>query len=1060
VFQRFLGVRSGRGVAACGAVIVVTGLALTAGGTASAAPLPGIVTDPASYVNPFIGTTNLGNVYPGAVTPFGMLAWSPQTSRGNQFSTPAPGGYQYTATKIRGLSLTHVSGVGCWGANGDIPIMPHVGAVDSSPSVDLTDAKYASTFSHANEVAQPGYYKVGLDTGAAVEVTTTPRTGTGLFSFPADKPASMLFRTSNSETGSTDATVNIDAANSTVTGSVTAGNFCGPLSSDNQHALYTLHFTAHFDKPFAKIGSWIDGTLNLGSSTASGGTGYGPNGLPVAGKGSGGFVTFAPGTTRVGVKVAISYVSRNNAEANLAAESPPNRTFASVRSSANSMWQTALKKIGIGGGTDDQKTTFYTALYHTMMEPTLTNDVNGQYMGPDGTAHPLEPGQLAQYGTFSGWDVYRAQVQLITMIDARMGSDFAQSLYNYARQRGGEWDRWLLEHGKTSVMSGDPAAAAVAAMYAFGARDFNVRGAFESLVTAATVPTANDSSDAGCPVECVGQRPALDVYMSKGYVPADDCHCWGGAAETLEDAAADYGIAELAKALGDTTNHQKFLARSGNWKNVFDPAAKADPGLPNNIRQKIVEVTASAENAPWEGKAQLVDGDRGTKWLAFAPTGWVQAKLSEPIAAVRYAMTSANDEPGRDPKNWTLEGSADATTWTAVDTQVNQAFADRGVTKIYEVANPQPYLYYRLNITANSGAPIVQLAELEMANPNVPTPPPNDGPFAGWMRDKYRNGTWAEGFSPSTQRGFVEGSSAQYTWMVYSEVVGLARLMGGNETAVQRLDAFFRNLDGSFDFSATKPTRFDATNEPDIQTPFVYNYLGAAHKTQETVRALLDRLWTNTTGGIPGNDDAGTMSAWYVFAALGLYPTIPTRADLVLSSPLFPRAVIYTGTGKKITIDAPQASTANKYIQGLTVKGRPTTKPWIPASMLGTGGSLVYALGSTPDLEWGSRPGDVPPQNTAPHAVTASAWTAKAGASRSAPVATVTDPDTAAEALAATIDWGDGTTSAGTLTGSGGQYTVTARHTYRTPGTFEVKVTVSDPGELTIVSSTSTATIT
>jgi putative alpha-1,2-mannosidase len=212
-----------------------------------------------------IGTTNLGNTYPGAVTPFAMLAWSPQTTRGNQVATPAPGGYQYTATTIRGFSLTHLNGVGCSGANGDIPIMPYVGAVDSSPTADVTDARYASTFSHDNEVAQAGYYRVSLDSGAAVEVTTTPRTGSGRFAFPADKPASLLFRTSNSETGSTDSTVHIDPIRQTVTGSVTAGNFCGPQSPNNRHDLYTLYFTAHFDKPFAEVGSWVDGTITPGS---------------------------------------------------------------------------------------------------------------------------------------------------------------------------------------------------------------------------------------------------------------------------------------------------------------------------------------------------------------------------------------------------------------------------------------------------------------------------------------------------------------------------------------------------------------------------------------------------------------------------------------------------------------------------------------------------------------------------------------------------------------------------------------------------------------------------
>jgi putative alpha-1,2-mannosidase len=337
----------------------------------------------------------------------------------------------------------------------------------------------------------------------------------------------------------------------------------------------------------------------------------------------------------------------------------------------------------------------------------------------------------------------------------------------------------------------------------------------------------------------------------------------------------------------------------------------------------------------------------------------VQVKLQEPIAVTNYAMTSGNDEPDRDPRDWQLLGSNDGTTFTAVDTRTGETFKDRGFTKEYQVSTPTPYLYYRLNVSANSGAPIVQLAELELANPDVPTPPPVEGTFKGYMRNRNEDGTWVGGFSPSTQTGFVEGSSAQYTWMVYSEVTELARLMGGNDVAVQRLDAFFRRPDGTFDFSAQKSSRYDPTNEPDIQTPYLYNYLGAAYKTQETVRAEIDLLWTNTTGGIPGNDDAGTMSAWYVLSALGLYPAVPTRAELVLTSPLFPRAQVGLASGNVLTIDAPQNG---QYIRGLKVNGRATTKPWIPASMVRTGGSLVYTLGGNPDPTWGSRPGDVPPQ--------------------------------------------------------------------------------------------------
>ncbi|WP_405591659.1 GH92 family glycosyl hydrolase [Streptomyces sp. NBC_01190] len=803
--------RSGsrRGVVAA---VVTAVAALMAGGlgagTATAAPA-GATGDPVTYVNPLIGTSNAGNTYPGAVVPFGMLAWSPQNSTGDQFSTPAPGGYRYDATKIRGFSLTHLNGVGCSGANGDIPILPYVGDVTSSPSADTKDATYAATFSHANETAKAGYYKVGLDSGASAELTTTARTGTGEFGFPADKPASMLFRTSNSESGSTAATVSVDAAARTVTGSVSAGNFCGPQSANNRHDVYTLYFTAHFDQPFAKVGTWKDAALTAGATAASGGTGYDANGNPVSGKGSGAYVTFAPGTAKVQAKVAISYVSPAGAEANLRAENPPHESFADVHAQATAAWDADLRKIQVSGGAADQLSTFYTALYHSMLEPTLTSDVNGQYLGGDRLTHKLAKGQHAQYGTFSGWDQYRAQVQLLTLLQPRIGSDYAQSLYNYAQQRGGEWDRWLLENGKTSIMSGDPSDAALAGIYAFGGKDFDVKGALASLVKAATVPTANDSDSAGCNVECVGQRPALDQYLKLGYVPSDNCHCWGGAAETLEDAAADFGISELAGSVGDHADQRKFADRSGSWSKVFDPDATAQ---------------------------------------------------------------------------------------------------------------------------------------------------------GGYMRDREADGSWAgTTFTPDTGNGFVEGSSARYTWMVYSDVAGLAQAMGGDKAAIARLDAFFRTPDGAFDLSADDQTRYDPTNEPDINAPYLYDYLGAPYKTQETVRAEVAGLWTDTPGGIPGNDDAGTMSSWYVFSALGMYPQVPSRADLVLTAPLFPHAVVHTGLGRTITVNAPQASAQNLYVRGLRTNGKTSDKPWVPASFVTRGGTLDYTLGATPNTAWGSSPKDAPP---------------------------------------------------------------------------------------------------
>ncbi len=156
------------------------------------------VTDPAHYVDPFIGTANGGNTFPGAVLPFGMVQWSPETTSGDATRRPAPGGYQYDATTIRGFSLTHLSGTGCRGASGDVPFLPYSGEVRSSPSADAQDRTFAERFSHANEVAEPGYYQVRFGNAVNTQLTATPRTGSGRFTFPSGGPANVLIRVSDS----------------------------------------------------------------------------------------------------------------------------------------------------------------------------------------------------------------------------------------------------------------------------------------------------------------------------------------------------------------------------------------------------------------------------------------------------------------------------------------------------------------------------------------------------------------------------------------------------------------------------------------------------------------------------------------------------------------------------------------------------------------------------------------------------------------------------------------------------------------------------------------------
>ncbi|WP_313437404.1 GH92 family glycosyl hydrolase [Stenotrophomonas sp.] len=793
-------------------LLVVVSAALSAG-VLSLAPVPLLAAkapaqDLAAEVNPFIGTTNAGNVYPGPTVPFGMVAFSPEMTAlpGKRFPIAAPGGYEWRSNGVRGFSLTHVNGTGCTGASGDIPLMPVTLPVELSPSSADAGMRYTSLLDHRKETASPGAYTLTLDNGVAVSLAATARTAVGQFQFPADKPANLLFRTSDSEVGSSDSTIIIDPATRTVRGSVTSGNFCGYLAEDRRESYYTLHFVAEFDQPFEVGGTWRDDAVQAGAREGGGGTTYGSKGHPPAGKGAGGWISFdAKRTPVVTARIGVSYVDEAGARANLRRESPKGTTVAATQAATRAQWNALLGQVRVQGGTPDERTVFYTALYHAMLAPNLHSDGDGRYRGMDGKVHGLSKRQKAQYANYSGWDVYRSQLQLVTLLQPQVGSDVAQSLLNQADQNGGVWDRWTHITGATGVMNGDPSPPSVAAIHAFGGRSFDLQRAYASLKQAATVPTARDLDKRGCPVLCVGQRPGLDQWLALKYMP-EGAPGWGSAADTLEMVAADFGLSELALAAGDAQGARQFRERSGWWRNLYNPKATAQQG---------------------------------------------------------------------------------------------------------------------------------------------------------YIQPRNADGSWPA-FDPAADEGFVEGSGAQYLWMVPFDPAGLFQVLGGREASIARLDAFFRKPDGGWAVTKSGPLHAELDNEPSIAAPWLYNFLGQPWKTQETVRQAMRQIWTNTPEGMPGNDDLGQMSSWYVWSALGLYPVYPGRADLVIGSPLFPEVVI-ARPGAKIVVRARGAAMDAPYVQSLRVDGKDSGASWLPADFVQRGGTLDFELGTTKNEQWGAQ--DVPPSH-------------------------------------------------------------------------------------------------
>jgi predicted alpha-1,2-mannosidase len=490
------------------------------------------------YVDPFIGTAGDGNVFPGADLPFGMVQWSPDSTAGGLYK---PGGYNDGDLIVRGFSLTHLSGAGC-AQFGNFSFVPALEAVRTPPQPN--GSPYSDRFVAGSQIAAPGYYGVRLKSGIQVALTVTHRTGMGMFVFPRAGSGSILIdagaaaaRSSNMA-GTDASSVQIQGAD-LVTGSATSGHFCGLPNT------YTVYFAARFSRPFAAFGTWQGSTLQ-------------PGGRAARSQHTGAFLGFDTRRRQtVLVKVGLSYVSVQNALANLRAENE-GWSFNRVRGRAHGAWNQLLNRVEVGGGTPAQRRTFYTALYHALLFPSTFSDADGHYMGFDGKVHSA-PGRT-QYANFSGWDIYRSEVPLLAWLAPKQTSDMMQSLVNDAAQ-GGWLPKWPVANGYTGEMDGDSADPMLAAALAFGARQFDRAGALRAMLKGATQPGPGPKG--------YRERPGLQDYQRLGYtIPA--AGEWGAAAETLEYETDDFAIAQFARSLGDRATSTRFMRRAGNWRLLWD----------------------------------------------------------------------------------------------------------------------------------------------------------------------------------------------------------------------------------------------------------------------------------------------------------------------------------------------------------------------------------------------------------------------------------------------------------------------------------------------------------
>lgn len=483
-----------------------------------------------SFVNPFIGTGAHGHTYPGAVRPFGMVQLSPD---GYNDTWDWVSGYHYSDSSIMGFSHTHLSGTGI-GDLLDVLVTPTVGKLQLVPGTKANpDAGYRSRFSHTQERATPGYYSVYLkDYKIQAELTTSERVGFHQYTFPATDSANIIIDLAHMSLAKKEWICKLHESDihimndSMITGYRRTSRF-----AKNR----TIYFALIFSKPFLKSG--IEKNSVLDSQ------------IEASGKNYRAYVNFKTSEGEaIKIKVAISGVSIEGALSNL--KEIPHWDFSQTKTESAIAWEKYLSKVKVDKGDIKDLTTFYTALYHSMLAPNLYSDLDGNYRGLDDKIHTTK--DFDYYTNFSLWDTYRAAHPLFTLICPDKVDDFANSMIRMgAENPDGFFPVWPLHNGETYCMNGCHSITVICEAYLKGIRGFDIVKAYPEMKKQLLKPNFFRQGD----------------YINKKYFPYDKIE--GGASRTLEHSYTDAAFSYLASALGKKEDAAYFSQRSKNYQSLY-----------------------------------------------------------------------------------------------------------------------------------------------------------------------------------------------------------------------------------------------------------------------------------------------------------------------------------------------------------------------------------------------------------------------------------------------------------------------------------------------------------
>jgi len=514
---------------------------------------------PADYINPFIGASTsaakagiyhgLGKTFPGAATPFGMVQLSPNTITGGDSGS----GYSYENEFIEGFAFTQMSGIGWYGDLGNFLVTPTTGALQVTAGRNAGFGKgYRSRYSKNDEVAKAGYYAATLtDYKIRAEVTAAPHSGMLRFTFPENGQSRIQIDLARRVGGtSTEQYVKVIDAN-TIQGWMKCTPDGGGWGNGSGHPDYTVYFYAKFSKPLKKFGVWSANIPDDVSRKRESVTSAKYDSIIAKseilnackekqGKHLGFYTEFATADKEVVLmKAGISYTSMEGAQNNLNQEIPV-WDFDKVHAQARALWNGQLSKMAVTGGTEDQKTVFYTAMYHALLDPRSITDLNGQYPGGDGKIHHNET--FTKRSVFSGWDVFRSEFPLQAIINPNVVSDMINSLVELADQSGkGYLERWEFLNAYSGCMVGNPAVPIITDAYNKGIRNFDLQKAY--------LYSKNSCEKFG------NTDKPHDMDISR----------------TLEQGFDEWCMAQLADSLHHPEDIAMYIKRSQTYHVIFDP---------------------------------------------------------------------------------------------------------------------------------------------------------------------------------------------------------------------------------------------------------------------------------------------------------------------------------------------------------------------------------------------------------------------------------------------------------------------------------------------------------